>query len=590
MCATGSAPSSRAVTESRPVSGATPRRRRDKGSKCEVLTSCRRAHPLATVSAVSALILFGLAAVWSFVTPIGASNDEEAQVLRAVSVVRGEILGTPLTRSTARTLSVQQLNDYTGCLYSIHEATGVSGSTAEQRCYAPFTIVTVPESFARGNSARPCNALPYFPDVCPNHLNGSDRPVKAISYVGRYPPLYYFVVGLPSLVSQSDVGLYAMRLVSGVLTAVMTGLALAIASTSSGRKLLVLGVAVAATPMLLIFGSTVNPSGLEMSSALCAWTGVLVLWLDRSESPPRSLVAATTAASSVLVLSRGISPLWLLLIIVFAVALDPAATRRLSCHRRVRIGAGITAAATILALGYVAWADPLSVEPGGTKIPVHANLAQVVETVIGQAETWILQFTGGFGWALTPPPLAGYAVMLLAIGLMVAFGLLTASRRHIVVLLLLMFTAVGGTIVMVASRATTDGIVWQARDGFPLYAGVILVGAATARLPRWSSSEPDRAPAGTRGRAVLLIVACVAFSQVADIVWALRRYTHGVFGTLNPFVHVAGAFWPPLPVAAILIGASALSVAWAWWIWFMTCTVGGEHDAVVGPSGLVEET
>ncbi len=585
MSSTGMAPTSRAVAESTPVSGETPRRRGDKGSKYEVITSWHRAHPLGPVWAVSALIVFGLASVWSFVTPIGASADDKAQVLRAVSVVRGEILGTPLTSSTARTLSVQQLNDFTGCLYATHTSTGAGRSTAEPRCFAPFTIVTVPESFARGSSHGYCNDLAIIPDVCPNHLNGSDRPVKAITYVGRYPPLYYFVVGLPSLVSQSDVGLYSMRLVSGLLTAVMIGLALAIASTWSRRKFLVLGVAVAATPMLLVFGSTVNASGLEMSSALCAWTGALVLWLDHSVRPPPSLVAATTAASSVFVLSRALSPFWLLLIFVFVMALDPTATRRLSHDRIVRMGAGITAVATVLALGYTAWADALSVAPGGTQVPVHAGLATVVESVMGQAQTWVLQLTGSFGWALTPPPLAGYAALLLAVSLLVALGLLSASRRHTVVLLLLMFTAVVLTIVIVASRATKDGIVWQARDGFPLYAGVILVGAATARLPRWSSGGPDlMAPARTRERVVLLVVACVALSQFADIVWALRRYTHGVFGPVNPFVHLAGAFSPPLPVAVLLIGALALSVAWAWWLWFMVRTVGGEHDAVLAES------
>jgi hypothetical protein len=407
--------------------------------------------------------------------------------------------------------------------------------------------------------------------------------VKAITYVGRYPPLYYLVVGIPSLLAQSDVGLYAMRLVSGMLSAVMIGLALAIASTWSRRKLLVLGVAVAATPMLLVFGSTVNPSGLEMSSALCVWTGVLALWLDRSESPPRSLVAATTAASSVLVLSRALSLLWLLLIILFAMALDPTATRRLSHDRRVRIGAGITAASSILALGYVVWADALRVEPVGATLPVHAGLVQIVEAVMGHAETWILQFTGAFGWSLTAPPLAGYAVLLLAVGVLVVLGLLTASRRHAVVLLLLMFTALAGTIVIVASHATEYGIVWQARDGYPLYVGVVLVGAATARLPRSSWSGRGMVPPTGIDRLVYLTVTCVAFSQFVDIMWALRRYTHGVLGPVNPFVHVAGAFSPPLPVAVLLTGALTLSVAWAWWIWLLARMAGGEHDVVGGP-------
>ena len=64
-----------------------------------------------------------------------------------------------------------------------------------------------------------------------------------------------------------------MRLISGLLTALFIGLAIGISATWSNRRLLLLAVVTATTPMLLVFGSAVNPSGLEMASALCAWTG-----------------------------------------------------------------------------------------------------------------------------------------------------------------------------------------------------------------------------------------------------------------------------------------------------------------------------
>ena len=43
------------------------------------------------------------------------------------------------------------------------------------------------------------------------------------TYVGRYPPLYYAIVGLPSLAWHTDVAGYLMRLVSGLLSVLFLG-------------------------------------------------------------------------------------------------------------------------------------------------------------------------------------------------------------------------------------------------------------------------------------------------------------------------------------------------------------------------------
>jgi hypothetical protein len=54
--------------------------------------------------------------------------------------------------------------------------------------------------------------------------------VIGATYVGRYPPLYYAIVGLPSLVWHTNTAVYMMRLLSGLLCALLLGLAIALAA------------------------------------------------------------------------------------------------------------------------------------------------------------------------------------------------------------------------------------------------------------------------------------------------------------------------------------------------------------------------
>ena len=516
-------------------------------------------------------IFFGLSAVWSLATPIDATNDERSQVVKAVSVVRGEILGTPLSAPLARSLTKSQVTEFHGCDLYLNEYhqdhIGPRIADAASRCSAPFTVVTVPQSFSSLPPSKPCNSLPVIPDRCPTHLDGSTRPVKALTYVGRYPPLYYTIVGLPSLVSASDGAIYAMRLVSGLLTALLLGLSVALVTTWSSRRLLFVAVTVAATPMLLVFGSTINPSGLEMSAALCTWTGLLILVLEHAERPPPSLVAACVATSAAMALSRSISAFWLLLIVLFVAALRPAAIRSLAADRRVRIGSAVVAVAVVVAVFYVLWAKSLNVLPVGESVLPGTPISKIVQLALGHTNLLISQFAGAFGWEFASPPLAGMALLATAVGALVLGAVVTGVRREVVVLLALIVTALIVPLLIVISQASRDGIVWQARDGFPLYGGVILVAGAIARA---SMAHPRPGQSGTGNgvvrRLVVVVAVCVAGSQLADLLWATRRYTLGEWGSLNVFADVRGAYSPSVPTGLLVAASLGLCAAYGWWI------------------------
>jgi hypothetical protein len=491
--------------------------------------------------------------------PIGAANDEPAQLVKAASVARGEIVGQRVSPKLLSETPPGDRADFKGCIFY----------ASVQRCSAADTVVTVPSSF--GDFSRPeCfTVFQQVPAGCDPGLRGSDREVKATTYVGRYPPLYYAIVGLPSLVSPTDTGVYLMRLVSGLLSALFLGLALALAALWSRSRMLVAAVGVAASSMVVLFSSVVNPSGLECATAICVWTGGLILVLDQSDHPRPSVVVATAAAASVMVLTRGLSPLWLAVIALLLTALAPRSIATLVSWTRVRVAAGVTGAIGIVAVGYILWAHALSVYPIGIPVGSTASELTIVRMAVGRSRTIFQELVGAFGWATTSPPNAVLALWLLAALLVVGAGLAVSRRRHAVVLLALIVGAFVLPIVLMVSQARRDGVVWQARDGFPLYAGVFLVAGAVAfRKPGKMTDESSgtwRNPL-LRRRLTVVVAACVAAAQLGDFLWALRRYTVGLGPVLNPFAHVHGGWSPPVPAVVLGIITTVVAVIYGWWI------------------------
>lgn len=481
--------------------------------------------------AVSTGILFTLCALWSLATPIGAAPDEPDQIVKAAAVARGELVGR---RVPGKPEAV--------------------------------TAVTVPQSFAGDANVANCIAFrPQIPAGCDHGLRGSARPTRATTIVGRYPPLYYAVVGLPTVSWHTDVAVYLMRLLGALMSALLLGLALAVASVWARSRLLVAAVALAATPMALFLGSVVNPSGLEISAAICTWTAGLVLVLDRAEHPRLPLVVATTGAAIVFVCSRDLSPLWLGVAGLSMVALAPTSLVVLARQRAVRIGALVVVVATMASVAFVVVAHSLAVYPGGLKVSPTLSELGVLDKALGRSDQLVHQFVGVFGWVDTPSPSEVTAAWLVLLGVVVLIGLLTSRARHRAVIVgLAVLSVVLPTAIMV-SHARTDGIVWQARDGFPLYVGAILVSGAVAGRRRGSGAAV-RSPWWSGVGAMSVLGVAVALGQAADFVWALRRYTVGQGATLDPFAVVRGGWSPPGSAELLVVLAVLAAGGYGWWV------------------------
>jgi hypothetical protein len=518
-------------------------------------------------------ILFCLCAAWSFVTPVGAANDEPAQLVKAASVVRGQFVGSTLTPTLEARLNP-------AVRASLQNCEGVHGANA---CDKAITVVTVPESFA-SFAVPSCRYLIFqnLPANCGHGLRGSGREAIGVTYVGRYPPLYYAIVGVPSLVWHTNTAVYLMRLLSGLLCSMFLGLAIALAALWSRSRLLVLAVAVTASPMAIIFGSVVNPSGLEIATATCVWTGGLILVLDRSSDPPTSLVAATAIAASVMVLSRGLSPLWLAVIGGFLAALAPRSLRVLLRSRTVRAAAGGVGLATLIAVGYIVWAHALSVYPAGQPVSAGTSGWGIVLLALGRTGLIVNEFVGTLGWTFTSSPLFVMGLWVFSASTVLVLGLTISLRRHAAVIIALIVSSLVVPTALMVSQAHKDGLVWQARDGFPLYAGPLLVAGAVA----FRSRAPTETYLGgapniqwaTRRLALLLSI-CVATVQIGDFVWSLRRYTVGLGSTINPFGHGRATWNPPVPPIILFLIMGSATIVYCWWI--VMTTVGPYGSGVV---------
>jgi hypothetical protein len=461
--------------------------------------------------AVSTLIAFALMAAWSVGMPRFSGPDEPTQIIHAAAVVRGQFVGLPM---------------------------GGPGDA--------YTQVNVPAELANGDVVIPCYQWnPTVPASCVHVAPVPNRTVSAGTYAGRYPPLYYAIVGLPTLVVTSPAGITLMRLVSSLLNAIFLGLAIMCVGVWSRNRLLALGILLALTPMAFYLGGMVNPNGLEISAAICLWVSGLVLALEHLEDPPRGLVAVMVTAAAVLTLTRGVSPLWTFLTVVILVALgDRSAVVSLVRRRRdVQVGAGIVLLCGVAAVGWIVRQHALDLVPAGAKPHAGTSTMHILFEAFGQTGSWFEQMVGIFGSLEAPSPLPTFLAWWVAIGAVVLLAFAVGRRREIGSLVVLIVLVLLLPAFMELPKATSEGLVWQGRYTLPLGVGIPLIG--TAIIGR--SALPQQLVRRTFGilAIALPIAGLLAFCE------ALRRFSTGVLGPLIPW---RGGWQPP--------GGTLLDLIW----------------------------
>ncbi|NMR20874.1 DUF2142 domain-containing protein [Cellulomonas fimi] len=455
-------------------------------------------------------VLFALAAAWAVANPLMASPDEPAHVAKAASVVRGQLLGDDVDGGAAgNDIEVPYFYEY---------------SQAYPTCY-----MFRPE--LPGN----CE-IPAARDL--------DETVETITTAGRYNPLYYVLVGAPTLAPAGDGVLYAMRLLSAALSTFLLALGVRAVAELRRPAWAALGAMTAISPMVVYLSSTVNPAALEVAAAFALWCQLLTLLRHPDPSRTAGRMGWIAVSSVLLVNSRGLSLLYCALIVLFALLV--ARWRTLLDVLQVRRTWPSFAVIVLGCLAAAAWVvGTNSLGSGGTERFPDLTFKQAVWISVNNTSVYLQNMIGQFGWTDTNLPVWLHMVFAGALGVVALVALALGTWRERVLLLGLTAVIILLPVVIHASQARYLGIIWQGRYilpiavGLPILAGYVLVRRAVA-IPR-----PETVRIVTTVATILAWVLAVAF------VFNLHRYVNGAYGSWRRVVE--GAWLPPVHVGLVLL-------------------------------------
>lgn len=490
-------------------------------------------------------LLSALSAVWALATPIAASPDEPAHIVRAASVARGEIVGTPSPEGHVVTVP------------------SYIAMTQSETCFAFHPLVTA--------------NCPVAASSDPGALT------TATTTAGLYNPLYYALVGWTSLLIHDDAGIYAMRIVSGIVASLFAALAFGILRTLPGRRVAALAFAVAITPMTLFLDASVNPNGIEATATLAVFVGVLAVVIDRRPGLLWSRAVIAGVSGVVAVNARGLSPLWVFMAALLPLALLSWREVGILLRRPAVITAvGMILLGTIAALAWTLGSNSLlnAVDNPQTTPQRFADVGASALTgawlTLNRTVEFAHAVVGTFGWLDTPAPPEVYFVWAALIGLVLiaAFTVLRRGALVLAVLLLMAFLLLPP--IVQGIYITEGGFIWQGRYNLPMFlclvvgSGVLLgesaVSGAIGR-DRDPGSEPWTAgpfASATWRRLCWIVLVALACGQFYAFENTLRRYAVGTGGSLKEMLAGTSPWSPPGGSAALLLLFAALCAIGIW--------------------------
>lgn len=475
---------------------------------------------------VSCLLIFLVSASWAISTPLGASPDEPAHIIKAASVAQGQFIG------------------------EITEAPAV-------------TRVQVPSGLAAATKW-PCFAFDNTKEAncTPPVENGTDL-VSANTSAGLYNPTFYAIVGVPSLfVDDTSRAVMVMRLAGALMASFFLAITFS-AMLRLGKPLWTgLGFVAALTPMVFFLNGAVNPNALEIATGAALLASLLVVVGGKS-SHERWWLGAVAASGFLLAQARGLSPLWMAMIAVAVVAFTPWERLAVLLKRvdvwitLVVLAAGVVAAgAWIAATGTL---GSMGVFPGAGEV---GRREAFVEMLVGRS--FDPGIVGVFGWLDTVAPAFDY-VLWSFLGLGIVVGALTVARgRELAGIIVGLAGLMLVPPIVQAASVNSSGYIWQGRYTLVAYVVVMLIASVVIANSRMSAELPGgRIPS----RFIGIIGSLVVVGQVFALATAIRRYSVGADTSWLDALQQAPSWVPPLGIVTWLVvafvGMSGLIGLWA---------------------------
>ncbi|GIT81030.1 hypothetical protein LLS1_26990 [Leifsonia sp. LS1] len=395
-----------------------------------------------------AFVAFTAVAVsWALASPIFSVPDESAHVIKAIGQVHGEVVG--------------------------HREAGVR-----------HLVVDLPQQFSFSSQTMCFVYHSEVPASCGIEVGDPRGATEAASWVSTYNPIYYYLVGWPSLFLGGPAGIYAMRIASAILGGLLFAAAFQAATASRRAWWLPAGLGFLALPMVGYLNGSVNPNGVEIVSAVALTAGLLGLLgtFDPARFEPSALRrghlwAIVTVAAILLANARALGPLWVVVIVALCfVACGWQSVRGLFVTARSYIWLAIIAAGGLFSIGWTLAGGSLSGQAEKADAPlVDAGFLQGATYMVRATPRFAVEALGYFGWFDAPLPGYAFWFAVAALAVLAVLALATARRREFVVLVIAVGVAALLPVLVQASSVHQTGIIWQGRYGLFLYLSVILL-------------------------------------------------------------------------------------------------------------------
>jgi hypothetical protein len=449
-------------------------------------------------------------AAWSVASPLFAFPDEGSHLAQAESVARGELHGR------------DRLSPI-GLLTRVH----LTGTLLKMR--------TVSGCFVN----KPTRTADCVPSV-----SSDGRQISVWTQSGRYPPLYFGIVGAPLVAWPDGAGIGVGRTLSVVMGAALIATAFWCAQRL-GRWAL-LGVLVACTPMVLYLPGGINPNGLEIAACLAVWAGACSL--ARAPAVDERLLATSCVVFAIAANVRGFSLLFAG--VALGLPLLLATRERMRDLWHLPRARGWLALLPLGAMPAIAW--PLWL--GFDQDRLHTRGLGLLDGIERTRRLWV-ESVASFGWSEVEKPSVAWLWLVLFLAV-AAMALIGATRREALVLATAGLVAVAVPITISMLNIPPLYFVWQGRYGLPLTVGIPVVAATIAcRTRAWN--PPER-------RAFEAVAALVVLGQAYSFWVVARRYSVGAEGRLLFFLDPRWS--PPVPMLALLVVYVAALAVLAWWV------------------------
>ncbi len=482
------------------------------------------------------ILLFFVTGLWSVAGPLMSALDEPAHTVKAAAVIRGELLADEPADTPGRGLvQVPELFDQT---------------------------ITLPNCFVFNNE---------MTAACQPELSGDlGVETEALTTAARYNPIFYALVGIPSLFSSSELTLYLMRLVVALLTSLMAALTIRTVTELGRSHWVMLGTVVSITPMVIFLSASVNPQSVEIAGALLVWVGMLAVLREPDKALLGRRLARVTLGAMFFANARGLGPFFLAMVLIAVVLCSPWRNLLIVVKDRTSwLWIGLSGAAVAFALGWILYAGSLD-STGAVVFPELVG-KNVLKQTIDATSDYIRQTIGVFGWQDTPMPywtyLIGAAILLFVVFIAMATG------RFVDRLVMLGLAAVVLIFPLVSHylQARYIGVFWQGRYilplaiGVPLLAGFAILGPGR-QIPLWINRR-------ILGSLLLSVAGLQAFAFTIN----LHRYVNGWSG--GWFRTDARTWFPPIH-PLLLVGLSVLG----WLLMAGVCYLGANYVAPPKPA------